>query len=216
VQFYAPVLTNNLTGFAMPEQVHDPPESEWQRLRRTDPENYGPHKCSPSKTENWYEWNKRRMKGEQFLLSMMDVNDRLQWFESKSVCIQYPQGGDYGGRVLYIHPRGRFEFSRDRLRARRNIWLADDDRLDRWSYEDMIITMIMHFQMDPQHFIYHVGCRDCVGSSDYKYQQIVEDYLYGYRLRQEAAKRRKKRDNCATFMNDRRLPDASGVCYHGD
>ena len=82
-------------------------------LRDTRPE-YGPHKRSPRKGSNFYEWNRRRMKGEARLLKYLDTEDRLLWFEHKAICLQY--SGDkrlcgHPNRILLICPKGLYEFA---------------------------------------------------------------------------------------------------------
>jgi len=200
-------------GFAMTEQVHDPPhETPLQKMIRTDP-NYGKHRRAHDRKKDWYEWNRRRMKGEHSLLKMLDVCDRLQWFESKSVCLQYPtpersRRKDYDGRILLLHPDGKYEFSdKGKLLSRRNIWINHDEAF--WSWEDIVMTFIFQFQIHPDTFIYHVGCRDTLYPSDTSYDKIRKDFDYGFQLRLRAKERDKFQKLCNPFMENRRLPDGN-------
>lgn len=175
-------------------------ETELQRLIRTDPE-YGKHRKVP---KEWGDLNRRRRKGEKSLLLLLDVCDRLQWYDSKSICLQYPDGGDYKGRILFIHPEGKFEFnSNGGLLNKRNIWI--DRHEDRWSYEDMCLTMIIQFQIDPRRFVYEVGCRDSVYPDEYK--KLRKDFHYGFHLRIRTKEREKFQNLCNPFMTNRRLPN---------
>jgi hypothetical protein len=209
--FQQPIYIENRNGFVMDDvqAPPQPPETELQRLIRTDPKNYGKHRQPPDPKKNWREWNQRRMKGEHGLLKMMDVCDRLQWFESKSVCLQYPvrkpSRKDYDGRILLLHPEGKYEFSSTgKLMNRRNIWINYHE--DKWSWEDMIITMVFQFQLNPDYFVYHVGCRDSLYPDDDNYKQVRKDFEYGYKLRLRAKERDKFQNLCNPFMENRRLP----------
>lgn len=191
----------SFTSFTMAEQIQV--ESEYDRLVRTDPE-YRRHRKPPDPDADWYKWNKRRRKGEKRLLQMMDVCDRLQWFDSKSICLHYPNDGDYKDRILLIHPEGKFEFNTNgTLLNKRNIWISTHE--ERWSYEDMCLTMLFHFQLFPRRFIYEIGCRDSVYVEEF--QTIRKDFQYGYKLRIRAKEREKYRNLCNPFMENRRLPD---------
>lgn len=204
MQYLQPVF---YTGLNVTEQVHDPPrvETELQRLIRTAGA-YGKHRKAPDPKKDWCRWNRRRMTGEHSLLKMLDVCDRLQWFDSKSVCLHYPNLGDYARRILLLHPDGRYEFSRTgRLVVKRNIWISHDESL--WSWEDVVMTMIFHFQLSPKNFIYHTGCRDTVYADDNSYAKIRKDFEYGYELRIKAKERNQYQNLCKPFMENRKLPD---------
>ena len=180
-----------------------PEETELQRLMRTDPD-YKKHRKSPDALKDWDKWNKRRRKGEKSLLQLLDVCDRLQWYDSKSICLQYPKNGDYKDRILFIHPEGKFEFNTNgTLLNKRNIWISRHE--DLWSYEDLCLTMIFQFQIDPRRFIYEVGCRDSVYTDEH--QQLRKDFQYGYELRKRWAARAKFNNLCEPFMLNRRLPN---------
>lgn len=190
--------------FNMAEQVHDG-ETEYQKLIRLQPE-YRKHRLPPDPLNDWDRWNRRRRKGEKCLVQMMDVCDRLQWFDSKSICLQYPNvsSRDYSNRILLIHPMGKFEFnSNGTLLNKRNIWISTHE--DRWSYEDMCLTMVFHFQLNPTRFVYEIGCRDSVYSDEHK--TIGKDFKYGYELRLRAKEREKFQNLCNPFMENRKLPD---------
>lgn len=212
--FQQPIYIEHRNGFQLTDvQCHDPPpprqETPLQKLIRTDSD-YGKHRRPPDPKKDWCEWNRRRMKGEHSLLMMMDVSDRLQWFDSKSVCLQYPtdkkRRKDYDGRILLLHPEGKYEFSSTgKLLSRRNIWINHDE--SKWSWEDIVMTMIFQFQIHPDTFIYHVGCRDSLYPDDQSYTQIRKDFTYGFQLRLRAKERERYQNLCNPFMENRRLPN---------
>jgi hypothetical protein len=150
----------------------------------------GDYKPAP---KDWYGRMLRRRRGQKLLLSMMDVYDRLEWYEHRVVRLQYPLrsecGSDYGGRTLFLTPKGNFEFYKSVIKSRRNIWICTSGRADQWSLEDRYLGLIFSFQTDFQHFV-QVGCRDCLYKGE---EQDVEDwYAYGYEMRQRAIAREKK------------------------
>ncbi len=187
-----------------------PMTTEQQRLHElvvNHPE-YGVHKKVPLRTD-FYEWNRRRRKGETRLLKYFDTEDKLLWFEHRAICLHYGDDHhcDYPNRVLMISPRGLFEFRRKSgdLICRRNLWISNDEDGRHWSYEDLCLTMIFQFQMSPRNFTDYVGCRSSVARFDYP--EVRDMYLYGRKMREQRAEYRKLMsvgEMAAIFMVNRK------------
>lgn len=149
----------------------------------------------------------------------MDVNDRIEWFDHKSVRLSYPLtrqplgiNMDYVGRTLYLTPTVFLEFDRmGRCPHVRNIWMQPrgaDERGTDWSWEDQLLALIFYFMSNPKRFIQGVGCRDHCYADDHKI--VKKDYANGTKRRVAAAKalKAKKLHLSGPFMQDRWIPSA--------
>jgi hypothetical protein len=149
----------------------------------------------PTPTE-WWDKVKRRMRGEQTLLTFMDVYDRLEWFHQKTVRIAYPESSsNYCNRILLLTERdGHWEFDNVTgvLKARRNIWLsAQGTKNASWSYEDKLLSLIFNFMSNPFNFVEYVGCRDHCYQGDFP--KIEGLFKYGWDIRRAAMEKEKER-----------------------
>ncbi len=155
-----------------------------------DPE-MGDYKPAPT---DWHGQMMRRRRGRKLLLSMMDVYDRLEWFEHKVVRLQYPSrsatGSEYGGRTLLLTPNSHYEFYHGEIRCKRNIYLCTSGRVSDWSLEDRYLALIFNFQADVYHFM-AVGCRDTMYVGERP--EVERIHAYGFEIRKRAVAEAKKR-----------------------
>ena len=160
------------------------------RREQLDPD-MGDYKQPPT---DWHGQMMRRRRGRKLLLSMMDVYDRLEWFEHRVVRLQYPSrsetGSEYGGRTLLLTPDRHYEFYKGEIRCKRNIWMSTPGHVEAWSLEDQYLALIFNFQIDIYHFM-AAGCRDTMYVGQDK--QIERIQAYGFQIRKRAIAEAKKR-----------------------